>query len=132
MRRNACEPETKPWPKHVPSNPSGWPTFHNGPLRDCTVTLDVGTTRHDVATGVTVATLLPLTNSSAAPGLEVWDPSIWNRRRLADASVLGAVELVTAFGMGGTHARRSRFSLAAMTTAVRRLLIEYEFVSPLG
>ena len=39
------------------------------------VTLDVGTTRHDVATGVTIATLLPLTNASAAPGLAVWDPS---------------------------------------------------------
>jgi cytochrome P450 len=90
------------------------------------VTLDVGSTRHDVATGVTVATLLPLTNTSAAPGLEVWDPSIWNRRRLADTSVLGAMELVTAFGHGRHTCPAQPFSLSAMTTAVRRLLVEYE------
>ena len=90
------------------------------------VTLDVGDARHDVATGVTVATLLPLTNASAAPGLEEWDPSIWNRRRLADTSELAAVELVTAFGHGRHTCPAQPFSLSAMTTAVRRLLVEYE------
>jgi cytochrome P450 len=90
------------------------------------VTLDVGTTRHDVATGVTVATLLPLTNASAAPGLELWDPSHWNRRRLADTSMLEAVELVTAFGHGRHTCPAQPFSLSAMTTAVTRLLSEYE------
>ena len=90
------------------------------------VTLDVGRTRHEVASGVTVATLLPLTNASAAPGLEVWDPSHWNRRRLADTSMLGAVELVTAFGHGRHTCPAQPFSLSAMTTAVTRLLVEYE------
>jgi len=90
------------------------------------VTLDVGTTQHDVATGVTVATLLPLTNASAAPGLEVWDPHLWNRRRLADTSRLDAVELVTAFGHGRHTCPAQPFSLSAMTTAVTRLLTEYE------
>ncbi len=90
------------------------------------VTLDVGTTRHDVATGVTIATLLPLTNASAAPGLAVWDPSHWNRRRLADTSMLEAVELVTAFGHGRHTCPAQPFSLSAMTTAVTRLLVEYE------
>jgi cytochrome P450 len=79
-----------------------------------------------VATGVTVATLLPLTNASAAPGLQVWDPSIWNRRRLADTSMLEAVELVTAFGHGRHTCPAQPFSLSAMTTAVTRLLVEYE------
>jgi cytochrome P450 len=90
------------------------------------VTLDVGTTQHDVAKGVTVATLLPLTNASAAPGLEVWDPHLWNRRRLADTSRLDAVELVTAFGHGRHTCPAQPFSLSAMTTAVTRLLTEYE------
>ena len=90
------------------------------------VTLNVGMTRHDVAPGVTVATLLPLTNASAAPGLELWDPSIWNRRRLADTSLLGAVELVTAFGHGRHTCPAQPFSLSAMTTAIRRLLVEFE------
>ena len=90
------------------------------------VTLDVGATRYDVGPGVTVATLLPLTNASAAPGLEVWDPAIWHRRRLADTSALEAVELVTAFGHGRHTCPAQPFSLSAMTTAVTRLLIEYE------
>jgi cytochrome P450 len=90
------------------------------------VTLDVGLTQHDVAPGVNVATLLPLTNASAAPGLEVWDPHHWNRRRLADTSRLGAVELVTAFGHGRHTCPAQPFSLAAMTTAVTRFLDEFE------
>jgi cytochrome P450 len=90
------------------------------------ITLDVGTTQHDIAIGVTVATLLPLTNASAAPGLDVWDPGHWNRRRLADTSVLQAVELVTAFGHGRHTCPAQPFSLAAMTTAATRLLAEYE------
>jgi cytochrome P450 len=90
------------------------------------VTLDVGATQHRVAAGVTVATLLPLTNASAAPGLEVWDPNVWHRRRLADTSRLEAVELVTAFGHGRHTCPAQPFSLSAMTTAVTRLLTEYE------
>ena len=38
------------------------------------VTLDVGDAAYEVAPGTTVATLLPLTNISSAPGFEVWDP----------------------------------------------------------
>ena len=90
------------------------------------VTLDVGATQYDVGPGVTIATLLPLTNASAAPGLEVWDPTIWHRRRLADTSALEAVELVTAFGHGRHTCPAQPFSLSAMTTAVTRLLIGYE------
>jgi cytochrome P450 len=90
------------------------------------VTLDVGTAQHHVAAGVTVATLLPLTNTSAAPGLEVWDPGHWYRRRLADPSTLEAVELVTSFGHGRHTCPAQPFSLSAMTAAVTRLLTEYE------
>ena len=43
-----------------------------------------GDNRHQVSAGVTIATLLPLTNTSAAPGLTGWDPDHWSRRRLAD------------------------------------------------
>jgi cytochrome P450 len=90
------------------------------------VTLDVGDTQHEVATGVTVATLLPLTNASSAPGLDVWDPGHWSRRRLADTSMLETVELVTSFGHGRHTCPAQPFSLSAMTTAVTRLLTEYE------
>jgi cytochrome P450 len=91
------------------------------------VELDVGSAVHAVPPGVTVATLLPLTNGSAAPGLDVWDPDHWNRRRLAEGSKLAAVELVTAFGHGRHSCPAQPFSLSAMTLASTRLLAEYEF-----
>ena len=90
------------------------------------VELDVGGTRHEVSAGATVATLLPLTNASAAPGLETWDPDHWRRRRLADSSRLEAVELVTAFGHGRHTCPAQPFSLSAMTSAVTRLLVSFE------
>jgi cytochrome P450 len=90
------------------------------------VELDVGSAVHAVPPGVTVATLLPLTNTSAAPGLDGWDPNHWNRRRLAEGSKLAAVELVTAFGHGRHSCPAQPFSLSAMTLASTRLLAEYE------
>ena len=90
------------------------------------VTLDVGDATLEIGAGATVATLLPLTNTSAAPGLDEWRPDRWNRRRLADTSALAAPELVTAFGHGRHTCPAQPFSLAAMTTAVIRLLSTYE------
>ena len=90
------------------------------------VTLDVGATRHEVAAGVTIATLLPLTNTSAAPDLATWDPNHWNRRRLAGGVRLEAIELVTAFGHGRHTCPAQPFSLSAMTTAAGRLLAAYD------
>jgi cytochrome P450 len=92
------------------------------------VTLDVGTAVYDVAAGVTIATLLPLTNTTAGPGLDRWDPSRWSGRRLADSSRLAAVELVTTFGHGRHTCPAQSFSLAAMTSAAARLLASFEFV----
>ena len=85
------------------------------------VTIDVGDAVHEVGPGATVATLLPLTNTSAAPGLESWDPGRWNRRRLADPRRLAAVELVTVFGHGRHTCPAQPFSLSAMTAAATRL-----------
>jgi cytochrome P450 len=90
------------------------------------VWLDVGDARHEIGAGVTVATLLPLTNTSAAPGLESWDPGRWNRRRLADPSGLAAVELVTAFGHGRHTCPAQPFSLSAMTAAATRLCSAFD------
>jgi cytochrome P450 len=80
----------------------------------------------EIPPGVTVATLLPLTNTSAAPGLDVWDPAHWNGRRLADSSQLATVELVTVFGHGRHTCPAQPFSLSAMSTAVCVLLAEFD------
>jgi cytochrome P450 len=76
----------------------------------------------EIPSGMTVATLLPLTNRSAAPGLDRWDPARWNRRRLRATDGLAAAELVTVFGHGGHSCPARPFSLAAMTLTSRRLV----------
>jgi cytochrome P450 len=83
----------------------------------------------DVPAGMTVATLLPLTNCSAAPGLDCWDPARWNRRRLRTPNGLAAAELVTVFGHGGHSCLARPFSLAAMTLTSRRLLSQFRWES---
>jgi len=85
------------------------------------VAFDAGDATYDLARGSTVATLLPLLNTTAAPGLEVWDPDRWQRHRLADTSALASPQLVTAFGHGKHSCPAQPFSLAAMTKAVTHL-----------
>ncbi len=90
------------------------------------VTFDTGAGVVDVPPGWTIATLLPLLNTSAAPGLETWDPQRWYRHRLADAGALASPMLVTAFGHGRHSCPAQPFSLSAMTMAMTRLLGRYD------
>ena len=90
------------------------------------VTFDAGDAIVDVPAGWTIATLLPLLNTSAAPGLDRWDPKRWHRHRLADAGALPSPMLVTAFGHGRHSCPAQPFSLSAMTAAMTRLLARYE------
>jgi cytochrome P450 len=80
-----------------------------------------------IPAGMTVATLLPLTNTSAAPGLDHWDPGRWDRRRLRTPNGLAARELVTVFGHGGHSCPARPFSLAAMTLASQQFLRGFEW-----
>jgi cytochrome P450 len=90
------------------------------------VDFDTGDQSYRVPAGWTIATLLPLLNTSAAPGLETWNPDRWNRYRLADAAALSSPMLVTAFGHGKHSCPAQPFSLAAMTLAMTRLLSSYD------
>ncbi|MBJ7383385.1 MAG: cytochrome [Mycolicibacterium sp.] len=80
----------------------------------------------DVPAGWTIATLLPLLNTSAEPSLTAWDPDRWRGHRLADVGGLASPMLVTAFGHGRHTCPAQPFSLAAMTTAMTRLLGRYD------
>jgi cytochrome P450 len=91
------------------------------------VTMDLEQGPLEIPPGLTVATLLPLTNRSAAPGLDHWDPARWNRRRLRTPNGLPAAELVTVFGHGGHSCPARPFSLAAMTLTSRRLLSQFRW-----
>jgi cytochrome P450 len=88
-----------------------------------------GSDTFHIAKGATIATLLPLTNTTAAPGYDVWDPSRWNRRRLADPSALAAVELVTVFGHGKHTCPAQPFSLSAMTASMAALVSQFDWAS---
>ncbi len=90
------------------------------------VAFDTGAGVVDVPKGWTIATLLPLLNTSAAAGLKEWNPSRWHRHRLADAHALPSPMLVTAFGHGRHSCPAQPFSLAAMAMAMTRLLGRYD------
>lgn len=89
------------------------------------LTFDSGDEVHEVGPGVTIATLLPLTNSSA-PGYDRWEPDRWHRSRLADASSLASPQLVTAFGHGKHSCPAQPFSISAMTRALTRLFAAHD------
>jgi cytochrome P450 len=90
------------------------------------VELDDGATTYRLAPGVTLATMLALTNTSAAPGLDRYDPDRWDGRRLRDEAGLPARESVTTFGHGSHRCPAQRFSLSAITRTVRRLVAAHE------
>jgi cytochrome P450 len=90
------------------------------------ISLNTGDVTYGVPPGWTVATLLPLLNRTAAPGLDGWDPDRWTGHRLADVSALASPQLVTAFGHGRHSCPAQPFSLSAMITAVTHLLGAYE------
>jgi cytochrome P450 len=89
------------------------------------VDFDAGEVSYRVPAGWTIATLLPLLNTSAAPGLEHWDPDRWHRHRLADPSALPSPMQVTAFGHGRHSCPGQPFSLAAMSAAMTHLFGQY-------
>ena len=90
------------------------------------VTLDTGEVSYQVPPGWTIATLLPLLNTSAVPGLEHWDPDRWTRHRLTDEKALPSPMLVTAFGHGRHSCPAQPFSLSAMTAAMTHLCGHYQ------
>jgi cytochrome P450 len=94
-------------------------------LSTVTVTTDSDTT-YEVPPGWTIATLLPLLNTSAAAGLDTWDPARWRRHRLVAHPGLASPQLVTAFGHGRHSCPAQPFSLAAMTTSMVHLLNTYD------
>jgi cytochrome P450 len=87
---------------------------------------DTGEVTYQVPPGWTIATLLPLLNTSAAPGLDEWNPERWNRHRLIEHRGLPSPLLVTAFGHGRHSCPAQPFSLAAMTATTTHLLRTFQ------
>jgi cytochrome P450 len=87
---------------------------------------DTGDATYRVTPGTTIATLLPLTNTSAGPGLARWEPRRWHRHRLVDPSDLASAELVTSFGHGRHSCPAQPFALSAMAMTAIHLIGAYD------
>ena len=74
--------------------------------------------------GSFITTMLSVTNTTAAPGLSVFEPAHYSGRKLAVD--LPARELVSTFGHKWHTCPASRFSITAIRTAVRALLDAYD------
>ncbi len=80
--------------------------------------------------GTMLTTMLSVTNTTAAPGLDRFDPAHYDGRRLAGDVPLATKELVSTFGHGPHACPAARFSISAIRTAVRRLVETYDFDPP--
>ncbi len=88
--------------------------------------LDDGRRTHRLAPGVMLATMLSVTNATAAPGLDRFDPDHWEGRRLSPRVPLPARELVSTFGHGRHSCPAQRFSISAIRISLRGLLERFE------
>ncbi len=81
---------------------------------------------HTLEPGMTLATLLPLTNTTAAAGLDSFDPDHWRGRRLGDHADLATRELVTTFGHGAHTCPAQPFSLRVIVDTVVAIVGRYD------
>ncbi len=88
------------------------------------VEIDDGTRTYRVEPGAFLTTMLSVLNTTAAPGLEQFDPEHYRQRRLTVE--LPAKELVSTFGHKWHTCPAARFSITAIRIAVRRLLEAYD------
>ncbi|MBW2272702.1 MAG: cytochrome [Deltaproteobacteria bacterium] len=77
--------------------------------------------------GVFATTMMSVTNTSAAPGLDRYDPDHYRGREFQLADALPARELVTTFGHGRHACPAQRFSISAICDAVGALITDYDF-----
>ena len=85
------------------------------------ITLSIDGVDYTLQPGVQLATLLPLTNQSAAPGLDTFDPDRWQGRRLGPHDGLAAREMVTGFGHGAHTCPAQPFSLRVIVDTMQAL-----------
>jgi len=88
---------------------------------------DAGDRTYTLSPGILVTTMLSVNNTSAAPGLEHFDPEHYDGRKLAASVPLVTKEQVSTFGHGSHSCPAQRFSITAIRIAVRRLLEAFAF-----
>ena len=96
-------------------------------LRPIEVTDEERTYR--LSPGTFLTTMLSVTNTTAAPGLDRFDPAHYDGRRLAADVAVPTKEVVSTFGHGPHACPAARFSISAIRIAVRRLVDAYDLTS---
>ena len=96
-------------------------------LRPIEVTDEERTYR--LSPGTFLTTMLSVTNTTAAPGLDRFDPAHYDGRRLAPSVAVPTKEVVSTFGHGPHACPAARFSISAIRIAVRRLVDAYDLTS---
>lgn len=87
---------------------------------------DDGARSYHLSPGALIATMLSVTNASAAPGLDRFDPDHYEGRRLAKHIPVPARELVSTFGHGRHACPAQRFSITAIRVSLRRLFERFD------
>ena len=90
------------------------------------IDVDTGAGTFRLHPGVLLTTMLSSHNTSAAPGLDRFDPDHYEGRRLSPAVSLPTRELVSTFGHGVHSCPAARFSISAIRVATRVLLERYD------
>jgi cytochrome P450 len=86
-----------------------------------------GGTTYTLGPGVLLTTLLSNHNTTAAAGLDRFDPAHYRGRRLSSDVAVPVPELVSTFGHGTHSCPAARFSVSAIRTAVSGLLDHFTF-----
>lgn len=101
-------------------------------LRETSIADETATYR--LRPGAFVATMMPNTNTSAAPGLDRFDPDHYDGGRFLRTKELETRELVTTFGHGAHACPAMRFSIEAIqhfaSELVRRFALEPRYAQP--
>jgi cytochrome P450 len=91
------------------------------------ITVDAGDAVYRLAPGTMLTTMLSVTNTTAASGLDRFDPAHYEGRKLRADVPVPTKELVSTFGHGLHSCPAARFSISAIRISVRLLLDRYEF-----
>lgn len=93
-------------------------------LEPCTLADEHAT--YQLEPGLSLATMMSVTNTTAAPGLDRFDPDHYRGPLFQRTKELAGKELVTTFGHGAHYCPAARFSISAIRIATKALVERFD------